>query len=243
MLIALLADIHANLEALEACLAHGAARGVQRWIALGDLVGYGADPQAVVERLRAMGALCLLGNHDEAALIGPRGFNDVAAAAIRWTATQLDASARDFLRGLPMTLREGDTLFVHADASAPGEWHYVTGTRDAARSLAGTDARFIFAGHTHVPLLACTTATGRLSLHKPTPNIAIPMVTLRRAQVVLGAVGQPRDGNPAACYGLFDSTRLECAWMRVPYDVEGAAAKIIRAGLPEQLATRLMRGR
>jgi diadenosine tetraphosphatase ApaH/serine/threonine PP2A family protein phosphatase len=243
MLIALLADIHANLEALEACVAHAMARGVERWIALGDQVGYGADPCAVLERLRAIGATCLLGNHDEAALSGPRGFSEAAAEAARWTARQLDEPARAFLRDLPMTLREGECLFVHADAAAPAAWHYVTDARSAARSLSGTDARFIFTGHTHVPLLACVSATGRMTLHRPTPNIAVPFAPLRRAQAVLGAVGQPRDGDPAACYGLLDTARMECAWMRVPYDVAGAAAKISAAGLPQVLADRLAKGR
>ncbi|MCX7372465.1 MAG: metallophosphoesterase family protein [Alphaproteobacteria bacterium] len=243
MLIGLLADIHANLEALEACLAHGMARGVRRWIALGDQVGYGADPLAVLARLQAIGALCLMGNHDEAALTGPRGFSEAAAEAVRWTAKQLDEPARTFLRALPMVQREGEILFVHADAAEPAAWHYVTDARRAARSLDGTDARFVFSGHTHQPLLAGISATGRMTLHRPTPNVSVPLSPLRRAQAVLGAAGQPRDGNPAACYGLLDSVRMECTWMRVPYDVAGAAAKITAAGLPAMLASRLEKGR
>lgn len=242
MLVALLADIHANLEALDACLAHGMARGVRRWIALGDQVGYGADPLAVIARLRAVGALCLMGNHDKAALSGPRGFSDAAAEAARWTAKRIDEPARAFLARLPLTHREGELLFVHADAAEPGAWRYVTDARHAGRSLDGTDARFVFSGHTHQPLLAGISATGRMTLHRPTPNVALPLAPLRRAQAVLGAVGQPRDGNPAACYGLLDTVRMECAWMRVPYDVAGAAAKITAAGLPAILASRLAKG-
>jgi diadenosine tetraphosphatase ApaH/serine/threonine PP2A family protein phosphatase len=242
MLIALLADIHANLEALEACLAHAAGRGATQHIVLGDIVGYGADPLAVTRRVAALGAPCLLGNHDEAALGGPRGFNPEAAEAARWTATQLDEPARAFLRGLPLTHRDGEILYVHADASAPTDWRYVDNIPAAARSLNATDARFVIAGHTHVPLLACAGASGKLVPHTPKPGTPIPLGTFRRACAVLGAVGQPRDRNPAACYGLLDTARMELAWMRVPYDVAAAAGKIRAAGLPERLAARLFEG-
>ncbi|MCS6891614.1 MAG: metallophosphoesterase family protein [Rhodovarius sp.] len=245
MLIALLADIHANLEALEACLADAAARGAERLVLLGDLVGYGADPLPVLARIRALaeaGAVVLLGNHDEAALKGAVGFNPVAAQAIRWTAAQLDASARAFLSGLPLTHREDGLLFVHADASDPAGWRYVRSLRDAAACLAGTDARFVFCGHTHLPLLACASGSGRLCAREPQPGAVIPLAPLRRAVAVIGAVGQPRDGNPAACYGLLDTLSLDCRWLRVPYDIAAAAAKIRAAGLPESLAARLFRG-
>ncbi len=242
MLIALLADIHANLEALEACLAHAAARGARSHVVLGDIVGYGADPLAVTQRVAGLGAPCLLGNHDEAALGAPRGFNPDAAEAARWTAARLDDAARAFLRSLPLTHRLADMLFVHADASAPADWRYVDGIPAAARSLAATDARFVLAGHTHVPLLACAGASGKLVQHQPRANAAIPLGTFRRACAVLGAVGQPRDRNPAACYGLLDTARMELTWMRVPYDVAAAAAKIRAAGLPERLADRLFEG-
>lgn len=245
MRIALLADIHANLEALEACLAHAAAQGAERLVFLGDLVGYGADPEAVVRRVRALadqGALVLRGNHDEAALTGPRNFSANAAAAIRWTAMQLSPDSRAFLAGLPYALEEEDRLYVHSEGSDPEAWIYVTDATAARISMEATEARLTFCGHTHTPALFGLTATEKLVSHRPTPDLMLPLLQPRRWLAVMGAVGQPRDGNPAACYGLLDTEASECAWMRVPYDVAAAAAKIQAAGLPEFLGERLFTG-
>jgi diadenosine tetraphosphatase ApaH/serine/threonine PP2A family protein phosphatase len=249
MRIALLADIHANREALAACLAHAARQGARRLVFLGDLVGYGADPCWVVETVRARvaggEAVALLGNHDEAAVSprGPVGMNPAAAAAIAWTRGRLDAEAAAFLASLPLVVEEEDRLYVHADASAPGRWRYVAGTEAAQRSLAATGARVTVCGHVHVPRLYGLTATDKLVAHRPAAGVAVPLLRPRRWLAVLGAVGQPRDGDPSACYGLLDVARSELAWMRVPYDVATAAAKIRAAGLPESLAARLERGR
>lgn len=245
MRIALLADVHANLEALEACLADAALRDVNRLVFLGDLVGYGADPMAVIDRVRGLlgqGALALRGNHDEGALRGPDGFSSDAADAIRWTAARLDAPARALLEALPMTLAEEDRLYTHADASDPAAWHYVTDARAARRSLAGTRARLVFCGHTHDPLLFGLHANGLIAGHRPDGGVAMPLLASRRWLAVIGSVGQPRDGNPAACYGLLDTAANTCAWMRVPYDIATAAGKIEAAGLPRRLADRLFRG-
>ncbi len=245
MRIALLADIHANLEALDACLAHAAAQRVERLVFLGDLVGYGADPVAVLDRIRPLldaGALALRGNHDEAALFGPTGFSTDAATAARWTAAQLDAPARALLEALPLTINEDDRLYTHADASNPADFRYVTDERSARRSLGGTAARLTFCGHTHDPMLFGLGAADRLALHRPPADVPMPLLPSRRWLAVIGAVGQPRDGNPAACYGLLDTTAATCAWMRLPYDIAKAAAKIRAAGLPPRLADRLFEG-
>lgn len=245
MRIALLTDIHANLEALDACLIHARAQGAERLVILGDLVGYGADPLAVVERVRGLmaeGALVLRGNHDEAALYGPAGFSGLAATAMLWTMDRLDMPVREFLAGLPLALEEEDRLYVHADATDPAAWNYVTNAMDARRSLEATDARLTFCGHTHLPALFGLTATEKLLHHIPTPDVMLPLLQPRRWLAVIGAVGQPRDGSPAACYGLLDTARAECGWMRVPYDVESAAGKIRAAGLPAALAARLFEG-
>lgn len=243
MRIALLADIHGNLEALEACLAHADAQGAERLIFLGDLVGYGADPEAVVMRVRALDAVTLRGNHDEAALHGPTGFSGLAAEAMRWTQGRLDAATKQYLANLPYTHAEEDRLYTHADGSDPGDWRYVADAREARRSLEATTARLTFCGHTHVPALFGLTATEKLLHHRPMDDLMLPLMRPRRWLAVIGGVGQPRDGNPAACYGLLDTVRAECGWMRVPYDIEAAARKIRAAGLPEALAARLFQGR
>jgi diadenosine tetraphosphatase ApaH/serine/threonine PP2A family protein phosphatase len=246
MLIALMADLHANREAFAACLDHAERQGAQRLVFLGDVVGYGADPEWVTETVMARvarGAVAVLGNHDQAVRRGAGGMNATAEAAIAWTRSRLSAEAADFLDALPLEAWEEDRLYVHADASDPGRWRYVLEAEDARRSLEATEAQATFCGHTHVPRLFGITAAAKLASFQPVPGVPVPLVRPRQWLAVLGAVGQPRDGDPAACYGMLDTARGELAWVRVPYDVAAAAEKIRAAGLPESLALRLRRGR
>ena len=246
MLIALMTDIHGNREAFEACLAHARRSRAERYVFLGDYVGYGADPSWAVETVRAhaeAGAVALLGNHDAALLDSDEDMNADARAAVRWTRGQLDAAARAFLAGLPLTHREGDRLYVHANAWAPGEWGYILGPVEAERSLRRTDARVTVCGHVHAPALYAMAPAKPACGYTPVPGVGVPLLSTRRWLAVIGAAGQPRDGNPAACYALLDDTRQTLTTVRVPYDVEAAAQKIVAAGLPPRLATRLRLGR
>jgi diadenosine tetraphosphatase ApaH/serine/threonine PP2A family protein phosphatase len=246
VLIALFTDIHGNREALEACLAHAARRAIDRFVFLGDYVGYGADPGFVVDTVRgfvAGGAVALYGNHDSAAMGRRERMNDEAALALQWTRTRLDESQLEFLRGLPLTAEDGDRLYVHASGASPADWHYILDEPAAARSLHATSADLTFCGHTHVPALFHLTATGKVAGFVPTDSVAMPLTWQRRWVAVIGAVGQPRDRNPAACYALFDDATRELTYVRVPYDVEGAARKIREAGLPLFLSARLAWGR
>jgi diadenosine tetraphosphatase ApaH/serine/threonine PP2A family protein phosphatase len=244
-MIAILSDIHANREALSACLDHADRAGATRYVFLGDYVGYGADPawclRTVMDRI-AHGAVALLGNHDQAVFNRSHRMNGRAAAAIEWTRTQLSPDAAGFLKALPLDHAEEDRLYVHADASDPDDWLYVTNPEEARRSMEATPARVTICGHVHVPRLFGLTAAEKLSAFTPAPGIPVPLSRPRRWLAVMGAVGQPRDGNPAACYALLNPETQELRWMRVPYDVETAAAKIRRAGLPESLAARLYTG-
>jgi len=246
MRVALYADIHGNREALEACIGHAARMGAERQVFLGDLVGYGADPQWVVETAmaaQAQGAIAVQGNHDAAIKVGSGGMNGAAAAAIAWTRSALNAEAREFLASLPLEIEEEDRLYVHADASSPARWNYVTDSESARRSLEATRAQATFCGHVHTPCLYGITATSKMMRFKPVSGVAVPLARPRQWLAVLGAVGQPRDGDPAACYGLLDTTAQTLAWMRVPYDIATAAGKIRAAGLPDSLARRLSEGR
>jgi diadenosine tetraphosphatase ApaH/serine/threonine PP2A family protein phosphatase len=246
MLIALMADLHANREAFAACLDHAERQGAQRLVFLGDVVGYGADPEWVTEAVMARvarGAAAVLGNHDQAVQGGTGGMNATAEAAIAWTRSRLSAEAADFLDALPLEVWEEDRFYVHADASDPGRWRYVLEAEDARRSLEATEAQTTFCGHTHVPRLFGITAAAKLASFQPVPGVPVPLLRPRQWLAVLGAVGQPRDGDPAACYGMLDTARGELTWVRVPYDVAAAAEKIRAAGLPESLALRLHRGR
>jgi diadenosine tetraphosphatase ApaH/serine/threonine PP2A family protein phosphatase len=245
MLIALLADIHANREALSACLAHAREAGAGRYVFLGDLVGYGADPGWVVDEVMAhvaRGAVAVMGNHDAAIETPSLRMNEIAQAAIEWTRTQLGAAQRDFLRGLPLTARENGRLFVHADAFDPGGFRYIMEASDAARSLGATADRQIFCGHVHVPALYHMAPNARIGGFTPVGGVELPLLARWRWLAVLGSVGQPRDRNPAACYALLDDERDLLTYLRVPYDVETAARKIRAADLPLALSIRLEHG-
>ncbi len=246
MKLALLADVHANLEALRACLADARERGAERLAFLGDLVGYGADPGPVVDLVAAAvdsGAHAVRGNHDAAAITGDSEFmHRTAGAVIAWTRERLTEGQRAFLAGLPLVVRDGPLLLVHASPEAPGEWIYVTDPLRAAHALgAAGDATWVFCGHVHEPVLY-TAGAARPVPFRPVPGVAIPVPPRRRWLAVVGSAGQPRDGNTAACYAMLDTERTTLTFFRVPYDWRAAAEKIRAAGLPESLARRLERG-
>jgi diadenosine tetraphosphatase ApaH/serine/threonine PP2A family protein phosphatase len=246
MRIALMSDIHANREALVACLINARLHDVERYVFLGDYVGYGADPGFAVETIEAhvaRGAIAVLGNHDAAIEVGTADMNEGAARAIAWTREQLSASQRAFLRSLPLTASEADRLYVHANADAPGEWGYVTDLYTASRSLIAMRAHIALCGHIHVPALYHMSQTGKIASFEPVGGVEIPLSRHRRWLAVLGAVGQPRDGDAAACYAILDDQRETLVYLRVPYDIDSAARKIRAAGLPSRLADRLYAGR
>lgn len=246
MKLALFADVHSNLEAMTACLVHARALGAQRYAFLGDLIGYGADPVAVldlIEQYAADGAVVVLGNHDEAAIgRGTDVLNPSAQASIIWTQAQLGGKQRAFLAKLPLSVRQGDILFVHASAAAPERWTYVTGPRQAQESISAGAAKYVFCGHVHEQNLYYTGADGQPMPFRPVPGTPIPAASHRQWLAIVGSAGQPRDGNNAACYALFDLERERLTFFRVPYDHGAAAQKIRAAGLPERLALRLERG-
>jgi diadenosine tetraphosphatase ApaH/serine/threonine PP2A family protein phosphatase len=246
MLIAILSDIHGNREAFEAAMKSAAAGGAERFVLLGDLIGYGPDPAYIVERtaeLQQRGAIVVRGNHDDAALSGPHGMNEIAREALVWTVAQLSRAHIDFIRALPSTAAEDDRLYVHDSAHQPGRWHYVNDIEGAARCLAASAARTVFCGHTHMPAMFYA-LPGRTPVHfRPLDNVAAPLSAARRQVVVVGAVGQPRDGNPAARFALLDTGERSVTMVRVPYDVERTTRKIEAAGLPLWLGLRLAVGR
>ena len=246
MKTAFLTDLHANREAVESVLDHARAEGVQRWVLLGDFVGYGADPAWVVDQVRALvaqGACAVMGNHDQAVVRGSApGMRPDARFVVEWTRAQLDAAQLDFLASLPMTQQHGDQLYVHANAWAPGGWDYIQARADAVRSLQATDARYTFCGHMHEPKLFNLSGTGKAGDFVPTPGVPIPVPPHRQWLVIPGSAGQPRDGNPAACYAMFDDAAGALTFHRVPYDHGSAGAKIRAANLPQRLASRLEDG-
>jgi predicted phosphodiesterase len=243
VIIALLADIHANLEALEACLDHARRHGAEQYVFLGDLVGYNADPVAVVDRVMALtaeGAVVVKGNHDAAAS-GELGdaMHGAAMTAIRWTASQLRDEQRRFLAELPFSIRDRDSLFVHANAVAPAGWGYILDARSAAASLEVAEANYVFCGHVHDCVLYYMGADDRPKPFSPVSGVPIPVGRHRRWLAIPGSVGQPRDGNRATSYALFDQDRAQLTFFRLGYDFQAAARKVCDAGLPAEFARRL----
>lgn len=240
MKYALIADIHANLEALDAVLDHARHNGVERIALLGDVVGYSADPQAVVERCAALvddGALAILGNHDASACgRDPTRMNPDAQAAIEWTRAQLKPHQRDWLARLPLTVQADDMTLVHGSALAPAAWLYVMSGSDAFASVAAASTRYVFSGHVHLPALYFTGRDGSMFAFRPTEGITVPVPRHRYWLAIVGSAGQPRDGTIGARYCVFDSDAARLTFYRVPYDYALTAAKIRAAGLPERLA-------
>lgn len=239
MLIALFADIHANREALTACLQDAAEHGAEAHVFLGDIVGYGPDPAWTVERVGEMvgeGALAVQGNHDAAAVDPAQSLGALAAGAMNWTRAQLSLAHRDFLRGLPLERSDDDRLYVHASACSPRDWIYVLGAREAFQSFRATAQRLTFCGHTHQPALFNESATTLPQQHVPVASKWMPLLAQRRWIAVLGSVGQPRDRNPDACYALLDTVANRLIYQRVHYDADATARKIRACGLPDALA-------
>jgi diadenosine tetraphosphatase ApaH/serine/threonine PP2A family protein phosphatase len=244
VLLALLSDIHANRQAFAACLEAVRATGAERLVLLGDLVGYGGDPEWAVDvamGLVEQGAIAVRGNHDSAVLRS-ENMNAAAKIAIEWTRGRLSTAQRDFLAGLPLTHEEEDRLYVHAEASRPARWRYVQSADDAAGSMLATAAQITFCGHVHQPAIYSMSAPGKITSVVPATGIPVQLGSGRQWLVVAGSVGQPRDDNPAACFLTYDTRSGEVTYRRVDYDIEMAQRRIRDGGLPEWLAERLARG-
>ncbi|GIU66060.1 metallophosphoesterase family protein [Candidatus Phycosocius spiralis] len=245
-MIALLSDIHSNIQALDACLDDALGIGTRQFVFLGDFVGYGGNPDLVLTRIQdlvAQGALALKGNHDDMAADFDRDMNETAAQAANWTRRQLTPEQLAFLDALPMTITQDDRFYVHGDASEPEKWRYVTDRRSALVSLQAVPHRIVISGHVHLPAIYGLASDGTISKFIPDGEAEVPLLTSRRWQVVLPSVGQPRDGNPLAGYGLYDPATHLLQFRRLAYDIDAAAAAIQAAGLPQRLATRLYMGR
>jgi len=240
MKLALLSDVHGNLEALDAVLADVAASGVTAIACLGDFVGYGASPNECVARLRGVVDVAVLGNHDAAALgrLTLGRFHSDAATTARWTDQHLTAECRDWLGSLPMSVAWHGHRIVHATPTEPEEWHYVLSIEDARYEFAGFAERVCFIGHSHSPGVFGT--DGGMVSYARAARVAFEPG--RRYIVNVGSVGQPRDGDPRAAWLAYDEEHDTVEHRRVEYDVERASARIKDAGLPAFLAERIKWG-
>lgn len=234
-----MSDIHGNLVALDAVLAHaGAIDGVWH---LGDIVGYGPDPDGVVARLAEVKAVGVRGNHDAAALGGDEieHFNPEARAAMEWTRGAISDVTRAWLTALPERRTVGDLTLVHGSPRDP-IWEYLTTASIARGSFAALTTAHGLNGHTHVPA-AFTLEDDRISLLRPRDGQSLSFVGTRTL-LNPGSVGQPRDGDPAASYLILDPEREVATWHRVSYDIGAVQAAMRQVGLPPRLAARLSHG-
>ena len=243
----IISDIHANLEAFESVLAASSDSSYDRVLLLGDLVGYGADPNAIVDRVRAMPDVTVIrGNHDKVAagIESTDGFNHLARVAITWTADVLTPANRTYLTELPAGPSAVDQHVEICHGTPFDEDVYIFDDLDALRALRTASRPLCLFGHTHVPAAFCL-AGGELQLVGPPrgERFQIRLDQDTGYLVNCGSVGQPRDGDPRAAFGVLDTEAQALTIRRIPYDVAGAQAKIIAAGLPDVLAQRLGMGR
>ena len=240
MRLAVLSDIHANLAALDA-VREDLPTVDETWV-LGDIVGYGPQPNEVIRALQEMGVRSVMGNHDGAAIgtVDQSWFNPDAARAIEWTARNVDDNARAYLATLPEVRRDGELTAVHGSPRDP-TWEYVTGPGVAAANLSAFDTRLCLHGHTHVPVIF-SAEDGRIEVVPAMPDAPVRL-NAGRALVNPGSVGQPRDGNPAASYLVLDTDTNTAEFRRVTYDVGRTQHLMGEVGLPTRLAERLSYGR
>ncbi len=266
--IAILSDIHANADALEAVLRCCSGIGVREYISLGDIVGYNAEPGRCIQllmplRFRAM----VIGNHDDFAIAGNielSGFNPVAAEAIRWTRAQLNDAEKDFLRRRESAIVPGTGISaVHATLDSPRSWGYIFESHHAEDHFSYQLTQICFCGHSHYPVAFVkgsggmrgesaiskipewqhnTLRPGNDSNFTVADSLSIPCSRAQKYLFNVGSIGQPRNGDPRASFAVIDTDRSMVTRYRVPYDIAAAQEKIIRAGLPEKLALRLKNG-
>jgi predicted phosphodiesterase len=248
--ILILSDIHANLEALDACLE--AAPEHDRVFNLGDIVGYGANPNEVTERARSLGSVFVRGNHDRACtgMINVEDFNPIAGLAVLWTHEQLKPENFDFLRAMPQGPVAPVENLQCVHGSPRDEDEYVLAAREGWSILAQARVSLIFFGHTHVQgaywIDDVEEKEGivdpRYASAKGKQHFTLGFKKTGKYLVNPGSIGQPRDGDPRAAFALYDDEANSVTFHRVPYDIERAQKKILAAGLPDRLATRLAEG-
>ena len=244
MRIAIISDIHANTEALEAVLADISRQKIDEILCLGDIIGYGANPNECIEIIKKSCPFCILGNHDAAAvgLLSTDHFNVHAKIAIDWTAENLDAQGQSFLRTLPLKENKFSHTFVHATPYEPNMWYYITSLEEAAFNFQFFDTSFCFVGHTHIPIIIVLENEKEVYVHQGN-SIHFNDDKQKRFLINVGSVGQPRDRNPLSCYGLLDTETRTFSYQRIAYDIEKTQGKMRKIKMPDFLITRIKDGR
>ncbi|MAD32829.1 MAG: metallophosphatase family protein [Planctomycetes bacterium] len=245
MKIAILGDIHANLDALLTVVEVLQRENVDAWVQVGDIVGYGPEPSACIDVVRELGCVTCLGNHDAAVLgrLDTSYFNTVARAAVHWTAPQLRPADREFLNELQLVVQRDEFTAVHGTLHMPEKFGYVLSVVEALESFEHQQTPLCFVGHSHVPAMYLRREESPRDIHVvPHSEAEISYRGFDRLLMNVGSVGQPRDEDPRAAYGIVDTDLQIASIRRVHYDIESVQHKIREAGLPEVLANRLALG-
>lgn len=242
--IAVISDVHSNFESLTAVLDDVRSQEVTQIVCLGDIVGYASGVRSCMRVVRDLGCHVLLGNHDEAAGLSksPEELNDTATAGIVFASSQLSRTDRAWIKLLPRNLEFGGVGFTHASLESAFGWPYIISPDDARRHFAKQSSDLVFCGHTHKPMVWWQKRTGE-QIEQRTGNGLIQLPLRGKVLVNAGSVGQPRDGDPRACYVIYRPQQTAVEFRRVEYDIKRTKRKIIRAGLPRFTAQRLSLGR
>lgn len=240
--LAVLGDIHANLDALNAVIRDAGTQGIDQFICAGDVVGYGAEPAGCIRRLQELNVPTVKGNHDQYCTEGciPKDVNELARASMLWTADQLSKAEHIWLRERPMQLKQSGIALTHSSFETTRRWPYIFDADDAQPSMGAQPASLAFYGHTHRPVVFVQKPNGEVT-QQEFSSFRLP----KRNKIFInpGSVGQPRDGDPRAAYAIVDGEASTVTLKRVEYDIEQAAEKIRQAGLPDRNADRLFLGR
>lgn len=241
MRIGVFSDVHGNWEALEQVLMAFEEEGVNRLYCAGDIVGYGPDPNMCVEKIMAVADAVIAGNHDWAVTgqVSTSSFNEYARSAIEWTRTLVSAEAEEYLAKLPIRYVEGEITVVHGTPDEPEEWNYLFNVDDARRSFNALRTQICFVGHSHIPVAFIRDNENKTSV-RGAENVRIEEDKMYLINV--GSVGQPRDGDPRAAYGILDTDDNQFRLKRIPYPIEVVQEKMRRVGLPFRLIDRLAYG-
>ena len=241
MRIGIFSDVHGNLEALDVVLNALKDERVDRYFFVGDLVGYGPNPNECIEKIASVSNLTAAGNHDYASTdqLSTDCFNDYARKAIEWTRSVLSSTSVSILTSLPLILVEEGITLVHATLEAPAEWDYIFGYADARRSFDKLTTPICFIGHSHVPVVYIQDEAGEISIKNITD---VSMEANNKYIINVGSVGQPRDGDPRASYGVLDKDEGRFLLKRLPYPVDVVQEKMRQENLPKYLIERLSVG-
>ncbi|MDD5681039.1 MAG: metallophosphoesterase family protein [Candidatus Omnitrophica bacterium] len=234
-------DVHSNVEAFESVIDAFKKEKIDIYVSVGDIVGYGAEPSRAIEMTKRLTGNAVCGNHDRGSvgLLDISSFNPFAREAVLWTVKKLNAPEQVYLKALKTVYEDENITAVHGSLDEPEQFHYILDVNAASETFGLMKTRICFIGHSHSP--AIFMKTGRKT--KPLLTAGAKIEKGASYIVNVGSVGQPRDGDPRACYAIFDTAKNDIEIKRVPYDIGKAQDKILAAGLPPILAGRLSEGK